>query len=41
MIVAEIGCGEAGSLKPFLDMGCTCIGIDLEDVKIENGKKFF
>lgn len=41
MIVAEKGCGEAGNLKPFLDMGCTCIGIDLEDAKIENGKKIF
>jgi SAM-dependent methyltransferase len=41
LVVAEIGCGEAGNLKPFLDIGCTCIGIDLEDVKIENGKKFF
>lgn len=41
LVVAEIGCGEAGNLKPFLDLGCTCVGIDLEDVKIENGKKFF
>lgn len=41
MVVAEIGCGEAGNLKPFLDLGCNCIGIDLEEVKIENGKKFF
>lgn len=41
LVVAEIGCGEAGNLKPFLDLGCTCVGIDLEEVKIENGKKYF
>lgn len=39
--VLEIGCGEAGNLKPFLDLGCTCVGIDLSESKIELGKKFF
>ncbi|MGL4596287.1 MAG: class I SAM-dependent methyltransferase [Bacteroidia bacterium] len=41
LVVAEIGCGEAGNLKPFLDMGCTVVGIDLAPNKIENGKKFY
>jgi 2-polyprenyl-3-methyl-5-hydroxy-6-metoxy-1,4-benzoquinol methylase len=40
-VVAEIGCGEAGNLKPFLDMGCKVIGIDIAANKIENGKKFY
>ncbi len=39
--VAEIGCGEGGNLKPFLDMGCSVVGIDLSDVKISNAAKFF
>lgn len=39
--ILEIGCGEAGNLKPFLDMGCRCVGIDISEGRIENGKKFF
>lgn len=39
--VLEIGCGEAGNLKPFLDKGCRCVGIDILEGKIENGKKFY
>lgn len=39
--VLEIGCGEAGNLKPFLDIGCRCVGIDISEGRIENGKKFF
>lgn len=39
--VLEIGCGEAGNLKPFLDMGCRCVGIDISEGRIKNGKKFF
>jgi SAM-dependent methyltransferase len=41
MVIAEIGCGEAGNLKPFLEMGCKVIGIDLSESKIENGKLFY
>jgi SAM-dependent methyltransferase len=40
-VIMEIGCGEGGNLKPFLDLGCTCIGIDMAEMKIENGKKYF
>lgn len=39
--VLEIGCGEGGNLKPFVDMGCSVTGIDLSLGKIENAKIFF
>ncbi|VAX15450.1 3-demethylubiquinone-9 3-methyltransferase [hydrothermal vent metagenome] len=39
--VLEIGCGEGGNLKPFLDIGCKTTGVDLSEKKIENGKRFF
>lgn len=39
--VLEIGCGEGGNLKPFLDRGCRCVGVDLACNKIENGRRFF
>lgn len=39
--VLEIGCGEAGNLKPFLDMGCMCVGVDFSTHKIEQGIAFF
>jgi len=39
--VLEIGCGEGGNLKPFLDLGCQCVGLDLNQTKIEFGKQIF
>jgi 2-polyprenyl-3-methyl-5-hydroxy-6-metoxy-1,4-benzoquinol methylase len=39
--ILEIGCGEGGNLKPFLDLGCPVTGVDLATGKIENGKKYF
>ncbi|GAP69663.1 protein containing methyltransferase domain [Bacteroidales bacterium 6E] len=39
--VLEIGCGEGGNLKPFLEMGCHVTGVDLSEGKIENGRKFY
>lgn len=39
--VLEIGCGEAGNLKPFLDLGCVCTGVDYSLPKIEKGKEFY
>ena len=39
-IVAEIGCGEAGNLKPFLDMGCEVVAIDYDPVRIDYAKTF-
>jgi len=39
--VLEIGCGEGGNLKPFMDLGCTITGIDLSAGKIELAHDFF
>lgn len=39
--ILEIGCGEGGNLKPFLDRGYDCTGIDINAKQIENAKLFF
>ncbi len=40
--VLEIGCGEGGNLKPFLDMGCSrVVGVDLTKSKIDNAIKYY
>ncbi|MCX8473105.1 MAG: class I SAM-dependent methyltransferase [Sediminibacterium sp.] len=39
-VVAEIGCGECGNLKPFLDIGCKVVGIDFDPVRIDLAKTF-
>lgn len=39
--VLEIGCGEGGNLKPFLDLGCNCTGVDLNGIQIDNAIRFF
>ena len=41
MNVLEIGCGEGGNLKPFLDKGCHCVGVDFSTNKIELGRKLY
>jgi len=41
MRVLEIGCGEAGNLKPFLERGCHCVGVDLSPHRIALAKSFF
>lgn len=41
MRVLEIGCGEAGNLKPFLDLGCNCIGIDIDKSRIDVAKTLY
>ena len=38
LTIAEVGCGEGGNLKPFLDIGCKVVGIDLAENKISNAK---
>ncbi len=38
--VLEIGCGEGGVLKPFLDKGAICVGVEFDLLRIENGKKW-
>jgi SAM-dependent methyltransferase len=37
----EIGCAEAGNLKPFLDMGCKVTGVDISCGRIELAREFF
>lgn len=39
--VLEIGCGEGGNLKPFLDLGCKVTGVDILETKIRNAEKYF
>lgn len=39
--ILEIGCGEAGNIKPFLDRECICVGIDISESKIEFGRQVF
>lgn len=41
MAILEIGCGEGGNMKPFLDMGCDVVGIDLNAGQIKNAKVYF
>lgn len=41
IVIAEIGCGEAGNVFPFVEMGCKVYGIDLAPNKIENGELFY
>ena len=39
--VAEVGCSEGGNLKPFLDMGCKVVGIDISEQRIKNAEKCY
>lgn len=39
--VLEIGCGEGGVLKSFLDNRCTITGIDLSEYKLSVAQKLF
>jgi SAM-dependent methyltransferase len=36
--ILELGCGEGGNLRPFAEAGAHCTGIDLNAVKIAEGK---
>lgn len=40
MRVLEIGCGEAGVLKAFVDKGCTGVGVELDDSRVKNGEQW-
>lgn len=40
MRVLEIGCGEGGNIPPFLDRGCSVVGIDILEGKIEKARRF-
>ncbi len=39
MRVLEIGCAQGGVLKPFLDRGCVCVGVELHDERLEAGRR--
>jgi SAM-dependent methyltransferase len=39
--ILEVGCGEAGNLFPFLDIGCKATGIDSSLIRIDRAKKFY
>lgn len=39
--ILEIGCGEGGNLKPFLDRGYNCTGIDINAGQIDNARRFY
>lgn len=40
MRILEIGCGEGGVLKPFLDRGAICTGVEFDKTRTENGSKW-
>ena len=40
MRVLEIGCGEGGVLKAFIERGCIGVGVELEDARLEDGKRW-
>lgn len=37
--VLEVGCAEGGVLRPFLERGCNCLGVDLNTSRFEAGRK--
>jgi 2-polyprenyl-3-methyl-5-hydroxy-6-metoxy-1,4-benzoquinol methylase len=39
--VLEIGCAEAGNMKPFVDMGCKVTGVDISCSRIELAKEYY
>lgn len=38
--VLEIGCGEGGVLRPFYERGCECVGVDLDQPRIDLAHAF-
>lgn len=38
--VLEVGCAEGGVLKPFLENGCTCVGVDLAEDRVDLAREF-
>lgn len=40
MRILEIGCGEGGVLKAFINKGCAGVGVELDLPRIEDAKKF-
>jgi 2-polyprenyl-3-methyl-5-hydroxy-6-metoxy-1,4-benzoquinol methylase len=40
MRVLEIGCGEGGVLKPFINKGCIAVGVEFDEIRIKNGESW-
>ena len=40
MRVLEIGCGEGGVLKPFLDKGLMAVGVELDEVRLKDAQNY-
>src|SRR6185437_6940031 len=40
MRVMEIGCGEGGVLKAFVNKGCEGVGVEFDLIRIENGSQW-
>nr|MBP6456989.1 class I SAM-dependent methyltransferase [Chitinophagaceae bacterium] len=38
--ILEIGCGEGGVLKPFVDKGCKCLGVDLAQQRLDLANEY-
>lgn len=39
--ILEIGCGDGGNLLPFAKMGCYTLGVDIDEGRIADARKFF
>ncbi|OJY90882.1 MAG: SAM-dependent methyltransferase [Sphingobacteriales bacterium 40-81] len=40
MRILEIGCGEGGVLKAFINRGCTGVGVELDPARVEMAKEY-
>jgi len=40
MRILEIGCGEAGVLKAFINRGCVGVGVELEELRVDLAKEY-
>lgn len=40
MRIMEIGCGEGGVLKPFLDLGLIGVGVELDEVRLVDARQW-
>lgn len=40
MRVLEIGCGEGGVLKAFIDRGCSGVGVELDEPRLVNAREW-
>lgn len=40
MRLMEIGCGEGGVMKPFIDKGLVAVGVELDEVRLVDARKW-